>query len=215
LKIVLANPLYVQVASLLRSKTDKTYIQENFMELAGLPILIIVMATITAAGFALIYCTRKFGQFCDQINTPSKIAAPSDLFSALAAGSIASYGSYAADDTGADFPEMVTPDVINPATGLAMVAGIGSVDVGGNLWGSFGSLVGNMFSHDINPTTGLPMVDGIGSVDVGGNLWGSVSSLFDSLGHGASAMGDFMTSSWDSHSLMDSDSTFDSFNNDW
>lgn len=57
------------------------------------------------------------------------------------------------------------PPVLNPATGLPTVAGIGSPDVAGNTYGTM--------SNVLNPGSGLPTVAGAGSPDVGGNDWGS------------------------------------------
>ncbi|AMO56229.1 hypothetical protein GZ77_05300 [Endozoicomonas montiporae] len=84
-----------------------------------------------------------------------------------------------------DFP------TVNPATGLPMVNGIGSVDVGGNPFGTDlsaryhdelsishfdnDSLSSSLGSSSINPANGLPMIDGTGSVDVLGNPYGTDS----------------------------------------
>lgn len=62
--------------------------------------------------------------------------------------------------------------LINPSSGLPMINGLGSIDVGGNTWGS-----DNLHSGiSVNPTSGLPM-NGINSgIDIDGNSWGTTSS---------------------------------------
>ncbi len=82
-----------------------------------------------------------------------------------------------------DSSSNITSFDINPANGLPMVDGIGSIDIGGNTYGTdsdtFDDSSSNTTSFDINPASGLPMVDGIGSIDIGGNTYGTDSDTFD------------------------------------
>jgi len=59
--------------------------------------------------------------------------------------------------------------LINPASGLPMVGGLGGFDIAGNPFG--------MDLYATNPANGLPMVGGIaGGLDVEGNPYGTDSS---------------------------------------
>jgi len=74
-----------------------------------------------------------------------------------------------ADDSNESDFSKTNDFLINPASGLPMVGGIGGFDVAGNLFG--------MNLSAINPANGLPMVGGIaGGLDVEGNPYGTDSS---------------------------------------
>lgn len=69
--------------------------------------------------------------------------------------------------------------ILNPATGLIMVNGVGGIDVAGNPYGVDLSHDVSYFSADehhdtlINPATGFEMIDGdIGGIDSGGSTFG-------------------------------------------
>ena len=73
-------------------------------------------------------------------------------------------------------PSRHSVPVINPATGLPMVNGIGSVDV-----------TGSPFGFDTRPTSnpanGLPMINGPSGVDVAGNPYGTDMNSSHCFGH--------------------------------